>query len=117
MPLKSVPFCRGSRFQFIPRDFIRDPLGFVVREVPWSGDLFKIRLLHRTIHITTNLEVIRHVLQVNHRNYRKGPLLQRFSFELVPGQQLVPQPLVTLKPRDGILMKVKNYSSSLKYTL
>ncbi|MBK8489410.1 MAG: cytochrome P450 [Saprospirales bacterium] len=85
MPLKAVPFSQGSRFQLIPREFIRDPLGFVVRQVPRSGDLFQIRLLHRTILLTTNLEAIRHVLQVNHRNYRKGPLFRHLSLFLGQG--------------------------------
>ena len=85
MPRSAVPFRPGSQFQLIPRDFIRDPLGFVVQELPRSGDLFRIRLLHRTIHVSTNLEVIRHVLQVNHRNYKKGPLFRHLSLFLGQG--------------------------------
>ncbi|MCB9284816.1 MAG: cytochrome P450 [Lewinellaceae bacterium] len=85
MPLPKVPFRRGSRFQVIPRAFIRDPLDFVVRETLRSGDLFRIRLFHRTIHISTNLDVIRHVLQANHRNYKKGPLFRHLSLFLGQG--------------------------------
>jgi cytochrome P450 len=34
-------------------------------------------------------------------------ILQRFSLELVPGQDIVPEPLITLRPRNGILLKLK----------
>lgn len=34
-------------------------------------------------------------------------LAQRVTFELVPGQQIVPQPLINLRPRDGIRMIVR----------
>lgn len=34
-------------------------------------------------------------------------LLQRFRFELVPGQRIEIQPLVTLRPRYGIKMKLR----------
>jgi len=30
---------------------------------------------------------------------------QRFSFELIPRQEIIPEPLVTLRPRNGIRMK------------
>jgi len=33
-------------------------------------------------------------------------LAQRFRFELEPGQTIVPEPLVTLRPRGGIRMKI-----------
>lgn len=33
-------------------------------------------------------------------------LLQRFSFALVPGQSLEPEPLITLRPRFGVQMRV-----------
>lgn len=85
MPSKEVPWGRGSRFQVIPRAFTRDPLGFVTRESAVTGDFFRIRLFNRIINISTNVEVIRHVLQVNHRNYRKGPLFRHLSLFLGEG--------------------------------
>jgi cytochrome P450 len=36
-----------------------------------------------------------------------GTFLQQFTFELVPGQDIVPEPLITIRPRHGIMMKVK----------
>lgn len=85
MPIKEVPWARGGRFQVIPRAFMRDPLGFAVMESAVSGDFFRIRLFNRIINISTNVEVIRHVLQVNHRNYRKGPLFRHLSLFLGEG--------------------------------
>ena len=34
-----------------------------------------------------------------------GAIAQRFRFELVPGTMVVPEPLVTLRPKNGIRMK------------
>jgi cytochrome P450 len=34
-------------------------------------------------------------------------LTQRVTFELVPDQNIVPEPLIVLRPRDGIQMVVK----------
>jgi cytochrome P450 len=34
-------------------------------------------------------------------------LVQRVTFRLVPGQNVVPEPLITLRPRDGIQMTVE----------
>lgn len=36
-----------------------------------------------------------------------GTLAQRFQFRLVPGHPVVPEPLVTLRPRDGIRMTIQ----------
>jgi cytochrome P450 len=33
-----------------------------------------------------------------------GTIAQRFRFRLVPGHTVVPEPLVTLRPRNGIRM-------------
>jgi cytochrome P450 len=33
-------------------------------------------------------------------------LLQRFQFRLAPGQQIVPQPLVTLRSKYGMRMRI-----------
>jgi cytochrome P450 len=34
-------------------------------------------------------------------------LVQRYRLHLVPGQQVVPRPLITLRPRDGIMMRIE----------
>jgi cytochrome P450 len=36
-----------------------------------------------------------------------GTLAQRFQFRLVPGHHITPEPLITLRPRNGILMKLE----------
>ncbi|MBZ0285804.1 MAG: cytochrome P450 [Anaerolineae bacterium] len=33
-------------------------------------------------------------------------IISRFQMKLVPGQQIVPDPLITLRPRDGIFMRL-----------
>ena len=34
-------------------------------------------------------------------------LVQRVTFELVPGQTIVPEPLITLRPKDGVRVVVQ----------
>lgn len=34
-------------------------------------------------------------------------ILPRFDLTLVPGQKIVPQPSITMRPRYGLKMKVK----------
>jgi cytochrome P450 len=34
-------------------------------------------------------------------------IAQRYRFELLPGQQIVPWPVVTLRPRDGVRMRLR----------
>ncbi len=34
-------------------------------------------------------------------------LAQRVTFELVPGQTIEPEPLITLRPKGGIKMRVR----------
>jgi cytochrome P450 len=33
-----------------------------------------------------------------------GTVVQRYHFELVPGQSIMPQPSLTLRPREGVRM-------------
>jgi hypothetical protein len=35
-----------------------------------------------------------------------GTLAQRFQFRLAPGRPVVPEPLVTLRPKHGIAMTI-----------
>lgn len=34
-------------------------------------------------------------------------LAQRLRFRALPGERVVPQPLITLRPRDGLPMRVE----------
>jgi cytochrome P450 len=36
-----------------------------------------------------------------------GTLAQRFQFRMMPGRPVVPEPLVTLRPRHGIHVKLR----------
>jgi cytochrome P450 len=36
-------------------------------------------------------------------------LIQRVTFELVPGQTIVPEPLITLRPKGGVRVVVQRW--------
>jgi cytochrome P450 len=52
--------------------FVRDPLGFLLRMQAQYGRLVKVNLLGRDITLALTAEDARHVLQENNRNYHKS---------------------------------------------
>ncbi|MEK7256226.1 MAG: cytochrome P450, partial [Bacteroidota bacterium] len=49
------------------------------------GDFYRIPFFTRSIFVATNLEVIRHVLQANQKNYRKSPAYRQLRLALGNG--------------------------------
>ncbi len=100
------------------KDFFRDPLGFTVRQVREVGDFYRLRFYFRRLYVTTNLEVIRHVLQVNHRNYVKSPAYRELKQALGNGlvtsegelwrrQRRLMQPIFYKQALQGIFEKMR----------
>ena len=83
---RKLPVYRGKGW-FFPgsREFLADPLHFTVREAERTGDFYRVPFFGRQLYISTNLEVIRHVLQVNHRNYSKSPAYHQLRLALGNG--------------------------------
>ena len=65
--------------------YVNDPLGFLERKQAIEGDAFGFRLAHRTIYFINRPEYIHHVLQVNHRNYKKSLAYRKLSLMLGNG--------------------------------
>ncbi len=100
------------------KDFFRDPLGFTVRQARRVGDFYRLRFYFRKLFVTTNLEVIRHVLQVNHRNYVKSPAYRELKQALGNGlvtsegelwrrQRRLMQPIFYKQALEGIFEKMR----------
>jgi len=66
-------------------ELVKNPLDFVIKQSKLLGDFFKVPFFFRTIYVTTNLEAIRHVLQVNHKNYQKSPAYKQLKLALGNG--------------------------------
>ncbi len=90
--------------------FRRDPLGFFTERAR-AGDVVPVRLVTRGF-LVNHPDDAKHVLQDNHTNYGKGPLIgamtvQRYRLQLVPGHRLELDASITLRPRHGITMTLQ----------
>ena len=70
---QAIPVYKSPHFFFKGKEFLEDPLQFTVDNAQALGDFYRIPFPFRTLYATTNLEVIRYVLQTNPRNYVKSP--------------------------------------------
>jgi cytochrome P450 len=66
-------------------ELVRNPLKFAVEQTKILGDFFKVPFFFRKVYVTTNLEAIRHVLQVNQKNYQKSPAYKQLKLALGNG--------------------------------
>ncbi len=66
-------------------ELIRNPLSFVVEQTKILGDFFKVPFFFRKVYVTTNLDAIRYVLQVNQKNYQKSPAYKQLKLALGNG--------------------------------
>ena len=53
------------------KDMAPNPLAFILSNIELLGDTFEAELPSRKFFMTSNADLIKHVLQTNHRNYRK----------------------------------------------
>jgi cytochrome P450 len=67
---------------------MRDPLPFLERMFRQYGDVFRVRILNLPVYSIAHPDGIKHVLQDNHRNYRKS-----FDYQILA--RLLGQGLVT----------------------
>ncbi|MGB0930195.1 MAG: cytochrome P450, partial [Chitinophagales bacterium] len=53
------------------KSFAPDPLAFIMKNMEELGDIFDVEVPTRKFTMTSNADLIKYVLQGNHRNYRK----------------------------------------------
>jgi len=70
---QTIPVYKSRHFFFKGKEFLEDPLQFTVDKAQKLGNFYRLPFPFRTLYVTTNLEVIRYVLQTNPRNYVKSP--------------------------------------------
>ena len=81
----NVPVYRGKN-PFLPgAEFLRNPFKFTSGPGLAFSDFYRVKFLLRRIYVTTNLEVIRHVLQANQKNYRKSIAYRNLKMALGNG--------------------------------
>lgn len=101
--------------------YIKDPLGFLQTNQKELGDAFGFRLAHRTIYFINKPEYITHILQTNHKNYKKSLAYRKLSLMLGNGlftsegdfwlrQRRLAQPAFHKQRIDGYFEIIKKHT-------
>ena len=81
----NIPVFKGKN-RFLPgAEFLRNPFEFTLKQSQKMGDFYMMPFLHRKIFVTTNHEVVAHVLQKNQKNYRKSPAYRQLRLAIGTG--------------------------------
>ncbi|MFQ5447167.1 MAG: cytochrome P450, partial [Saprospiraceae bacterium] len=68
----SLPVFKGKNPILPGAEFLRNPFLFTIAHAQEMGDFYRIPFFFRRIFVSSNLEVIAHVLQKNQKNYVKS---------------------------------------------
>ncbi len=81
----NIPVFKGKS-PFLPgAEFLGNPYEFTIKHAQELGDFYMMPFLHRKIYVTTNHEVVAHVLQKNQKNYRKSPAYRQLRLAVGTG--------------------------------
>lgn len=67
------------------KTYVDHPIDYLERQINAHGDIFKFRLAHRYLVVTNNPDHIQHILQTNHRNYKKSLAYRKLKLLLGNG--------------------------------
>ncbi len=81
----SFPVFKGKNPVLPGAEFISDPYKFSLNEGRDFGDFFRVPFFFRKVFFTTNIEVIKHVLQTNQKNYVKSVAYRNLKMALGNG--------------------------------
>ncbi len=81
-----IPVYKSKGLKPSALDMAGDPLNFVVEQSEKLGNFFRIPFYGiKQIFVTTNVDVIRHVMQSNQKNYRKSSAYKQLKLALGNG--------------------------------
>lgn len=81
----TIPVFKGKN-PFIPgAEFLTNPFEFTTGPGLELGDFYRIPFILRKVFVVTDLEAIRYVLQVNHKNYHKSVAYRNLKMALGNG--------------------------------
>ncbi len=83
--MSNIPVYKG-RNPFLPgAEFLSNPYKFSLGSARDFGDFFRVPFFFRKVFFTTNLDVIKHVLQANQKNYIKSVAYRNLKLALGNG--------------------------------
>ncbi|MEZ4948558.1 MAG: cytochrome P450 [Saprospiraceae bacterium] len=80
-----IPEYRGKGPLGAAFEFLKNPVLFTAQQEPKLGDFYRVKVPLRRIYVSTNPEVMKHVLQTHHRNYKKSPAYKELKLALGNG--------------------------------
>lgn len=84
--MQKIPVYKSKGFKPAVLDMAKDPLNFVIKQSQKLGDFFKIPFYGiKHVFVTSNVDVIRHVMQSNQKNYRKSSTYKQLKLALGNG--------------------------------
>lgn len=81
----SLPVFKGKNPLLPGAEFLKDPFAFTTGPGLELGDFYRVPFILRKVFVTTDLEAIRHVLQVNQKNYHKSVAYRHLKMALGNG--------------------------------
>ncbi len=83
--MSNIPVFKGKNPIFPGAEFIRNPYQFSIGPAREFGNFFRVPFFFKKVFFTTNLEVVRHVLQTNQKNYVKSVAYRNLRLALGNG--------------------------------
>ena len=83
--MASIPVYKSKNRIFPGADFIRNPYQFSITKALAFGDFFRVPFIFRKVFFSTNLDVFKHVLQANQKNYVKSVAYRNLKMALGNG--------------------------------
>lgn len=66
-------------------EFLKNPVLFTLEKEPDLGKFYRVKTPFRRIYVSTDLDIIRHILQTDHRKYKKSPAYYQLKLALGNG--------------------------------
>lgn len=83
--MATIPVFKGKNPLLPGAEFLRNPYKFSIGPAREFGDFFRVPFLFKKIFFTTNLDVVKHVLQSNQKNYVKSVAYRNLRMALGNG--------------------------------
>lgn len=80
-----IPVARSQKITGHLKEYVNQPLDFLLKKWKAEGDIFKFRLAHRYLIVISHPDYIKHVMQENHMNYKKSLAYRKLKLLLGNG--------------------------------
>jgi cytochrome P450 len=80
-----IPVARSKKFVGHLKEYVDQPLDFLMNKWKEEGDIFRFRLAHRYLIVISHPDYVKHIMQENHTNYKKSLAYRKLKLLLGNG--------------------------------